>query len=174
MAIAREKSNFIEKLIGVRRVTKVVKGGRTLRFAALTVVGDGDGSIGIGTGKARDVASAVAAAMAKAHASMVKVNIVNNTIHHEVSSKYCASTIYIQPASPGTGIIAGGPARAVFEAVGIRDILAKNIGSTNPHNIVNATLQSLLKVRSPIEIAAKRGRPTEEIQARHKQSYAIR
>jgi len=146
-----------EKMISVNRVTKVVKGGRIMGFAALTVVGDGDGGIGMGKGKSREVPVAVQKAMEEARRKMVKVNMRNGTFHHTVVGQHGASRVLIQPASEGTGIIAGGAMRAVFEAVGVRNVLAKCIGSSNPYNVVRATLNGLKSLNSPAEIAAKRG-----------------
>lgn len=152
-----------EKMIGVNRVTKVVKGGRIMAFAALTVVGDGNGSVGMGKGKAREVPVAVQKAMEQARRNMVKVNLKKGTLHHAVVGQHGAAKVYMQPASEGTGIIAGGPMRAIFEVLGVHDVLAKCIGSTNPYNIVRATLNGLRALNSPAEIAAKRGKSVEEI-----------
>lgn len=152
-----------EKMIGVNRVTKVVKGGRIMAFAALTVVGDGNGSVGMGKGKAREVPVAVQKAMEQARRNMVKVNLKKGTLHHAVIGQHGAAKVYMQPASEGTGIIAGGPMRAIFEVLGVHDVLAKCIGSTNPYNIVRATLNGLRALNSPAEIAAKRGKSVEEI-----------
>jgi len=152
-----------EKMVAVNRVTKVVKGGRILGFAALTVVGDGDGGIGMGKGKAREVPVAVQKAMEQARRRMVKVNLKNGTLHHAVIGEHGAAKVIMQPASEGTGIIAGGPMRAVFEVMGVTNILAKCIGSTNPYNVVRATLNGLESVRRPSEIAQKRGKTIEEI-----------
>lgn len=153
-----------EKMIGVNRVTKVVKGGRIMAFAALTVVGDGNGSVGMGKGKAREVPVAVQKAMESARRNMLKVNLKKGTLHHAVIGQHGAAKVYMQPASEGTGIIAGGPMRAIFEVLGVHDVLAKCIGSTNPYNIVRATLNGLRALNSPAEIAAKRGKSVEEIQ----------
>jgi small subunit ribosomal protein S5 len=152
-----------EKMVAVNRVTKVVKGGRILGFAALTVVGDGDGGIGMGKGKAREVPVAVQKAMEQARRRMVKVNLRNGTLHHAVIGEHGAAKVIMQPASEGTGIIAGGPMRAVFEVMGVTNVLAKCIGSTNPYNVVRATLNGLEAVRRPSEIAQKRGKTIEEI-----------
>jgi|TARA_B110000967_G_scaffold207904_1_gene258474 small subunit ribosomal protein S5 len=152
-----------EKMIAVNRVTKVVKGGRIMSFAALTVVGDGDGAIGMGKGKAREVPLAVQKAMDEAKKGMLKVNLNNGTLFHAVTGKHGAAKVFIQPASEGTGIIAGGAMRAIFEVMGITDVLAKCIGSANPYNVVRATLNGLAAVNSPSEIAAKRGKTVEEI-----------
>ena len=152
-----------EKMIGVNRVTKVVKGGRILGFAALTVVGDGDGRIGMGKGKAREVPVAVQKAMDEARRRMIRVSLRNGTLHHVVTGKRGASTVYLSPAAEGTGIIAGGPMRAVFEVVGVTNVVAKALGSTNPYNLVRATLNALQNVNTPAEVAAKRGKTVEEI-----------
>ena len=153
-----------EKMVAINRVTKVVKGGRVLGFAALTVVGDGDGSIGMGKGKAREVPVAVQKAMEEARRKMVKVQLKNGTLQHAVMGRHGASKVYMQPASEGTGIIAGGPVRAVMEVMGVANILAKCIGSTNPYNIVRATINGLTDMNTPAEIAAKRGKSVAEIQ----------
>jgi small subunit ribosomal protein S5 len=152
-----------EKMIAVNRVTKVVKGGRILGFAALTVVGDGDGRIGMGKGKAREVPVAVQKAMEQARRNMVKVALKNGTIHHNLRGEHGAAKVLMAPAKAGDGIIAGGPMRAVFEVMGITDIVAKSLGSTNPYNMVRATLDALKHSSTPAEIAAKRGKTVEEI-----------
>ena len=155
---------LIEKMISINRVTKVVKGGRIMGFAALTVVGDGDGRIGMGKGKSKEVPVAVQKSMEEARRKMVKINLKNGTLHHTVIGRHGAAKVYMQPASEGTGIIAGGAMRVVFEAVGVHNILAKCIGSSNPYNVVRATLNGLQALNSPSEIAAKRGKTIEEIQ----------
>src|SRR5439155_489287 len=138
-----------EKMIAVNRVTKVVKGGRTLSFAALTVVGDGDGRIGMGKGKAKEVPVAAQKAMESARRNMVKVSLKNGSIHHKVVGEHGASRVLMAPAKPGDGIIAGGPMRAVFEVMGVTDIVAKSLGSTNPYNLVRATLDALKHTSKP-------------------------
>ena len=153
-----------EKMVAVNRVTKVVKGGRILGFAALTVVGDGDGGIGMGKGKSREVPVAAQKAMEEARRKMAKVSLKNGTVHHTVMGRHGATTVMIQPAPEGTGIIAGGAMRAVFEVMGVTDIIAKSIGSTNPYNVVRATLNGLMATNAPSVIAAKRGKTVEEIQ----------
>ncbi len=153
-----------EKMVSINRVTKVVKGGRILGFAALTVVGDGDGGIGMGKGKSREVPVAVQKAMEEARRKMNKVALKNGTLHHSVVGKHGASSVLMQPAPTGTGIIAGGAMRAVFEVMGVTDIIAKSIGSTNPYNVVRATLNGLMATSAPSVIAAKRGKTVEEIQ----------
>ncbi|MGQ0710239.1 MAG: 30S ribosomal protein S5 [Rhodoferax sp.] len=152
-----------EKMIAINRVTKVVKGGRILGFAALTVVGDGDGRIGMGKGKSKEVPAAVQKAMEEARRNMLKVSLKGGTIHHEVQGHHGASSVMMSPAPKGTGIIAGGPMRAVFEVVGITDIVAKSHGSSNPYNMVRATLDALSACTTPAGVAAKRGKSVEEI-----------
>ncbi|MBN8508663.1 MAG: 30S ribosomal protein S5 [Burkholderiales bacterium] len=152
-----------EKMIAVNRVTKVVKGGRTLSFAALTVVGDGDGRIGMGKGKAKEVPVAVQKAMEDARRNMVRVALKNGSIHHTVRGAHGASQVLMAPAPAGAGIIAGGPMRAVFEVLGVTDIVAKSHGSTNPYNMVRATLDALKNMTTPAEVAAKRGKTVDEI-----------
>jgi small subunit ribosomal protein S5 len=152
-----------EKMISVNRVTKVVKGGRILGFAALTVVGDGDGGVGMGKGKSREVPVAVQKAMEEARRRMVKVSLKNGTLHHAVIGQHGASVVLMQPASEGTGIIAGGAMRAVFEVMGVTNVLAKCLGSTNPYNVVRATLNGLIQMNTPAEVAAKRGKSIAEI-----------
>ena len=163
-----ERPNLNEETISVNRVMKVVKGGRVLRFSAVVAVGDGDGRVGIGSGKAREVSHAIQKAGESARRSMVKINLVNGTIYHEIQGRHGASRIHMQPASEGTGIIAGGPARKLLQVAGARDILAKNIGSTNPGNILRAALNALKAVRTPVEVAARRGLPVKEMQKRHR------
>jgi len=152
-----------EKMINVNRVTKVVKGGRIMSFAALAVVGDGDGAVGMGKGKAREVPLAVQKAMEEAKRGMVKVDLNNGTLHHSVIGRHGAAKVLIQPASEGTGIIAGGAMSAIFEVMGITDVTAKCIGSANAYNVVRATLNGLASTNSPASIAAKRGKTVEEI-----------
>ncbi len=152
-----------EKMISVNRVTKVVKGGRILGFAALTVVGDGDGRVGMGKGKSREVPVAVQKAMDEARRKMFKVPLKGGTLHHTVIGHHGASTVFLAPAPEGTGIIAGGPMRAVFEVLGVSNVVAKSHGSSNPYNMVRATLDALGRLHTPGEIAAKRGKSVEEI-----------
>ena len=152
-----------EKMIAVNRVTKVVKGGRIMGFAALTVVGDGDGRIGMGKGKSKEVPVAVQKAMEEARRKMIKVTLKNGTLQHTVTGKHGASTVMISPAKDGTGVIAGGPMRAIFEVMGVTNVVAKSYGSTNPYNMVRATLNGLANMSTPSEIAAKRGKSVEEI-----------
>ena len=152
-----------EKMISVNRVTKVVKGGRILGFAALTVVGDGDGRIGMGKGKSREVPVAVQKAMEEARRKMIKVSLKGGTLHHMVQGKHGAAKVFLAPAVDGTGIIAGGPMRAIFEVLGVTNVVAKSHGSTNPYNLVRATINALRKTSTPSEIAAKRGKSVEEL-----------
>jgi small subunit ribosomal protein S5 len=163
---SEERSDGLrEKMVAVNRVTKVVKGGRVLGFAALVVVGDGDGRVGMGKGKAREVPVSVQKAMEEARRAMFKVSLKNGTLHHKVTGRHGSAVVLMQPASEGTGIIAGGPMRAVFEVMGVTNVLAKCFGSTNPYNVVRATLQGLKSMNTPAEIAAKRGKSVDEILA---------
>jgi len=159
----QQSDGLREKMIGVNRVSKTVKGGRIMSFAALTVVGDGDGAVGMGKGKAREVPAAVQKAMDEARRNMVKISLNNGTLHHAVVGQHGAAKVFMQPASEGTGIIAGGAMRAVFEVMGVTNVLAKCIGSTNPYNVVRATMNGLKAMNSPSEVAAKRGKSVEEI-----------
>ena len=152
-----------EKLVAVNRVAKVVKGGRQFGFTALTVVGDGAGKVGFGYGKAREVPQAIQKAMEAARKNMSKVDLKDGTLYYPLTARHGASKVYMQPASDGTGIIAGGAMRAVLEVVGVENILAKSIGSRNPINVVRATIKGLTSIRSPEQIAAKRGKTVEEI-----------
>jgi small subunit ribosomal protein S5 len=154
---------FIEKLVAVNRVSKTVKGGRQFTFTALTVVGDGAGKIGFGYGKAREVPVAIQKSMDQARKTMISVDLNEGTLWHPVKSGHGAARVYMQPASEGTGVIAGGAMRAVFEAVGVKNVLAKAIGSRNPINLVRATVKGLVVMQSPSRIAAKRGKKVEEI-----------
>jgi len=152
-----------EKMVAINRVTKVVKGGRIMGFAALTVVGDGDGAVGMGKGKAREVPVAMQKSLEEARRKMFRVTLKGGTLQHAVIGRHGASRVLMQPASDGTGIIAGGPMRAVFEVMGVHNVLAKCLGSTNPYNVVRATLDGLKKMNTPAEMAAKRGKSVEEI-----------
>ena len=155
--------DLMEKLVAVNRVAKVVKGGRQFGFTALTVVGDGNGKVGFGYGKAREVPLAIQKAMEKARANLTTVSIVNGTLQYPLNARHGAAKVYMQPASEGTGVIAGGAMRAVFEAVGVHNVLAKCNGSRNPINLVRATIIGLQNMKSPQDIAAKRGKTVEEI-----------
>lgn len=153
-----------EKMISINRVTKVVKGGRILGFAALTVVGDGDGRVGMGKGKSREVPVAVQKAMEEARRNLIKVSLRDGTLQHTVFGHHGASRVMMQPAPEGTGIIAGGAMRAVFDVIGMTNVVAKAHGFTNPYNIVRATINGLRSMTTPAEIAAKRGKTVAEIQ----------
>ena len=159
----KSKDDLIEKLVAVNRVAKVVKGGRQFGFTALTVVGDGKGQIGFGYGKAKEVPLAIQKAMDRARKNMKKIDLIAGTLQHATYGEHGAANVYMQPASEGTGIIAGGAMRAVLEVVGVRDVLAKCIGTNNPINVVRATMKGLAEMRSPEMIAAKRGKKAEEI-----------
>ena len=152
-----------ERLVGIRRVAKVVKGGRIFGFSALTVVGDGNGRVGVGRGKAREVPVAIQKAMENARKNMRKVPLVDGTLQYPVTAEFGAAKVYMSPASEGTGVIAGGPMRAVFDVVGVRNVLAKCIGTSNPINVVNATIRGLAQMSSPESVAAKRGKTVKEI-----------
>jgi len=152
-----------EKLVAVNRVAKVVKGGRQFGFTALTVVGDGSGRVGYGYGKARELPLAIQKAMQAARKNLRAVSLKNDTLHYELNGRHGATRVFMQPASEGTGIIAGGAMRAVFECAGVRNVLAKSYGSRNPINVVRATVQALADMRSPEQIAGKRGKTVEEI-----------
>jgi small subunit ribosomal protein S5 len=158
-----KSEGLIEKLVCVDRHAKVVKGGRIFSFRALVVVGDGKGRFGMGSGKAREVPVAIQKAMEDARKNMITISLNGDTLWHAVKSRHCASQVYMQPASQGTGIIAGGAMRAVCEVAGIHNILAKAYGSTNPVNVVRATMKALLSVSSPNFVAAKRGKQVHEI-----------
>jgi small subunit ribosomal protein S5 len=163
MANEERDDGLREKMIAVNRVTKVVKGGRILGFAALTVVGDGDGRIGMGKGKSKEVPVAVQKAMDEARRKMIKVPLRQGTLQHSVIGEHGASRVLISPAKEGTGVIAGGPMRAIFDVMGVTNVVAKSLGSTNPYNMVRATINGLSKMSTPAEIAAKRGKSIEEI-----------
>jgi small subunit ribosomal protein S5 len=157
------QDDFLEKLVAVNRTAKVVKGGRQFGFTALTVVGDGAGRVGFGFGKAREVPVAISKAMAQARKNMVNVALKNDTLHFAMNGEHGATKVYMQPASDGTGVIAGGGMRAVLECAGVRNVLAKSYGSRNPINVVRATVNALANARSPDDVAAKRGKTVEEI-----------
>jgi small subunit ribosomal protein S5 len=154
---------MVEKLVAVNRVSKTVKGGRQFTFTALTVVGDGNGKVGFGYGKAREVPVAIQKSMEYARKNMVSVDLNNGTLFHQVKAGHGAARVFMQPASEGTGVIAGGAMRAVLEAVGVKNVLAKAVGSRNPINLVRATVKGLESMHSPSRIAAKRGKKVEEV-----------
>jgi small subunit ribosomal protein S5 len=167
MAREQQRSNstdeLIEKLVAVNRVAKVVKGGRQFGFTALTVVGDGRGRVGLGYGKAREVPVAIQKAMQAARKNLANVSLKNSTLHYAAIGRHGTAKVYMQPAADGTGLIAGGGMRAVFECAGVRNVLAKSYGSRNPINVVRATLNALTGTQSPDDIAAKRGKRVEDI-----------
>jgi len=152
-----------EKLVSVNRTAKVVKGGRVFGFSVLVVVGDGNGKVGLGRGKAKEVPVAIQKAMENARKSMVFIPLAGTTMHHEINWKYGASRVFMKPAADGTGIIAGGAMRAVFEVLGVQNVLAKSIGSTNPVNVVRATIDALMHIATPDYAALKRGKTVQEI-----------
>ena len=159
----KSKDDLIEKLVAVNRVAKVVKGGRQFGFTALTVVGDGNGRVGFGYGKAREVPAAIQKAMEKARRNMVTIALNEGTLHHPVKGRHSGSKVYMQPAAEGTGVIAGGAMRAVLELAGVHNVLAKCYGSTNPVNVVRATVKGLASMNAPEDVAAKRGLTVESI-----------
>lgn len=152
-----------EKVVNINPVSKTVKGGRTRSFAALVVVGDGQGHVGAGTGKAKEVAEAIRKGVDSAKKNMIRVPLVNSTIPHEVNTRFAGARVLLKPASDGTGVIAGGPVRAVLEAAGVRNVLSKSLGSSNPMNVVKATMEGLSSLRTVEEVAAQRGKSVEEI-----------
>ncbi|QMU63720.1 MAG: 30S ribosomal protein S5 [Flavobacteriaceae bacterium] len=154
---------LVDRLVGVQRVTKVTKGGRAFGFSAIVVVGDGKGVVGHGLGKSKDVSSAIAKAVEDAKKNLVRIPILNGTLPHEQKGKYGGAKVFIKPASNGTGVIAGGAVRAVLESVGIHDVLSKSQGSSNPHNVVKATFDALLQLRSAAVIAKQRGISLERV-----------
>ncbi len=159
----KEQSEYTEKLVALNRVSKTVKGGRVMKFAALMVVGDEKGRVGFGTGKAAEVPEAVRKGIEDAKKNMVNITLSGTTIPHEIIGEFGAGRVLLKPASPGTGIIAGGPVRAVMEAAGVRDIRAKCLRSNNPQNVVSATFEGLKALRGPEEVAKTRGKSVEEI-----------
>lgn len=154
---------LVDRLVGVQRVTKVTKGGRAFGFSAIVVVGDGNGVVGHGLGKSKDVSSAIAKAVEDAKKNLVRIPILNGTLPHEQKGKFGGAKVFIKPASNGTGVIAGGAVRAVLESVGIHDVLSKSQGSSNPHNVVKATFDALLQLRSAAVIAKQRGISLEKV-----------
>ena len=159
-----EESDLVEKLVSINRVAKVVKGGRRFGFAALVVVGDGKGRVGHGSGKAREVPEAIRKATESAKRTMVRIPLrEGKTLHHDIDGRYGAGRVVLRAAPPGTGIIAGGPLRAVFEALGIQDIVGKSLGTSNPHNMIKAAFDALVRTQSPRAVAARRGKKVSEI-----------
>ncbi len=164
---SREDSDLVEKLVSINRVAKVVKGGRRFGFAALVVVGDGKGRAGHGAGKAREVPEAIRKATEQAKRHMVRVPLrEGRTLHHDVNGRYGAGHVVLRAARPGTGIIAGGPVRAIFEALGVADVVAKSVGTSNPHNMIKAAFQALAASSSPRSVAARRGKRVGDIMGR--------
>ena len=159
----REPSEFVEKRVSLNRVSKTVKGGRVMKFAALMVVGDEKGNVGFGTGKAAEVPEAIRKGIEDAKKNMITVSLAGTSIPHEVIGEFGAGRVLMKPAAPGTGVIAGGPVRAVMEAVGIKDIRTKCLRSNNPQNVVSATFEGLKSLRTPEEVARQRGKSVEEI-----------
>src|SRR6202795_994802 len=163
----RDEGEFVEKLVSINRVAKVVKGGRRFGFAALVVVGDGKGRVGYGSGKAREVPEAIRKATEQARKSLIRVPLrEGRTLHHDIESHYGAGHVIVRTAPQGAGIIAGGPMRAIFEALGVKDVVAKSVGTSNPHNMIKATFEALTHVVSPRAVAARRGKKVSEILAR--------
>lgn len=158
-----EKTAYVERVVAINRVAKVVKGGRRFSFTALVVVGDGDGTVGVGYGKAKEVPAAIAKGVEEAKKHFFKVPRIQGTIPHPIQGEEAAGVVLLKPASPGTGVIAGGPVRAVLECAGIHDVLSKSLGSSNPINIVHATVAALRGLQRPEEIAARRGLPIEDV-----------
>lgn len=158
-----DKSNYIEKVVTINRVAKVVKGGRRFSFTALVIVGDGDGQVGVGYGKAKEVPTAISKGVEEAKKNFFRVPRIQGTIPHPVQGEKAAGVVFLRPASPGTGVIAGGPVRAVLEAAGVHDVLSKSLGSSNAINIVHATVAALRMLESPEMVAARRGLSVEEV-----------
>ena len=170
----REESEFAEKLVNINRVAKVVKGGRRFGFAALVVVGDEKGRVGFGHGKAREVPEAIRKATDAAKRNVTRVPLrEGRTLHHDVHGRHGAGKVFLRAAPPGTGIIAGGPMRAVFETLGMQDVVAKSLGSSNPYNMVRATFDALKRETSPRSVAARRGKKVSEIMARRRDGEAV-
>ena len=168
-----DDGELVDKLVGINRVAKVVKGGRRFGFAALVVVGDTKGRVGFGMGKAREVPEAIRKATEKAKRTLIRVPLrEGRTLHHDVTGRFGAGRVVLRAAPPGTGVIAGGPMRAVFETVGVQDVVTKSIGSSNPYNMVRATFDALTKLNSPRAVAARRGKKVSEIISRRQSGAA--
>ena len=169
----REDSDMVEKLVSINRVAKVVKGGRRFGFAAVVVVGDGKGRVGHGSGKAREVPEAIRKATEQAKRGMIRIPLrEGRTLHHDVAGRFGAGKVIMRSAVPGTGVIAGGPMRAIFECVGLKDVVAKSIGSSNPHNMIKAAFAAFADMMSPRAIAAKRGKKVSDILGRREAAAA--
>ncbi len=168
--ISSQGLDLKDQVISINRVTKVVKGGKNMSFAALVVVGDEGGHVGFGTGKAREVPLAIKKAIEAAKKSLIRVPLIKNTVPHQLIGKFGAGRVLVKPASAGTGVIAGGAVRAVMQAVGVHDVRTKVLGSTNPHNVVRATFDALLRMKDPMELARLRGKQLDEIWAVNRQS----
>ena len=170
-----QETELIERLVGINRVAKVVKGGRRFGFAALMVVGDGKGRVGIGSGKAKEVPEAIRKATEQARREMIRVPLrEGRTLHHDIKARFGAGKVILRSAKPGTGVIAGGPLRAIFEVLGIQDIVAKSVGSSNPYNMVKATLEALKSMESPRMVAGRRGRRVNEIVGKVEEKKAVK
>ncbi len=159
------ETQLVDKVVNINRVAKVVKGGRRFRFSAIVVVGDGQGNVGAGLGKAQEVPEAIRKAMEQAKKDMIKVPLLNNTIPYQVTGEFGSGRVLLRPAAEGTGVIAGGPVRAVVEVAGIKNVLTKCLGSHNPHNAVKATMEALRQLAAPEEVAERRNRPLSELMA---------
>ena len=170
---AEKKEELVEKLVHVNRVAKTVKGGRTMSFAAVVVVGDQKGRVGYGSGKASEVPEAITKATNEAKRNMIRIPLrEGRTLHHDISGRYGAGKVYLRTAPAGTGVIAGGPMRAVFEVLGVQDVVAKSVGSNNPYNMIKATFNALESINSPRMVAAKRGKKVGDIVSRRKNTAA--
>jgi small subunit ribosomal protein S5 len=161
--VSQVETEFKEKMVALNRVAKVTKGGRTFSFAAIVVVGDGKGTVGQGLGKAREVSDAISKAVEDAKKNLIKVPVINGSLPHEINGKYGAGKVLLRPASPGTGVIAGGAMRAVLDMAGVHNVLAKSMGSSNPHNVVKATLDALSRLRTPKQVAKMRRIDLEKV-----------
>lgn len=171
----RDQQEFVEKLVGINRVAKVVKGGRRFGFSAIVIVGDGKGRVGYGLGKAREVPEAIRKATERARKGLIRVPLrEGRTLHHDVTGRYGAGRVVLRNAPSGTGVIAGGPMRAVFEALGVQDVVAKSVGTSNSHNMIKATFDALESCNSPRQVAARRGKKVGDIVGRREETAAVR